>query len=100
MYELLEEIEQVSVLALVCDIGRIIATLHLCETVRFSYYFLIHSSIGTQHIAFSFRFESRTMVLSMVVVFVLLHRDSHRVPGGRQVYRMSVGTRGSNLGNP
>lgn len=35
MYGPLEGIEQVSVLALVCDIGGIIATLHLCDTVRF-----------------------------------------------------------------
>lgn len=44
VYGPLEWIEQVSVLALVCDIGGIIATLHLCDTVRFSYCFLIHNS--------------------------------------------------------
>jgi hypothetical protein len=100
MYGHLEGIEQVSVLALVCDIGGIIATLHLCDTVRFSLLFLIHNSIGTEHIGFSFRCESRIMVLSIAMVCVLLHRDSHRVPGSREVHRMSTGTQGSNLGNP
>ena len=68
MYGRLEGIEQVSVLALVCDIGGIIATLHLCDTVRFSYCFLIHNSSNRNRTSWVFDSDAKSRIVVLGII--------------------------------